>query len=164
MVLTVQINCIMTKSRVLIISIIVLVLLNIGLIAVLMLGHAPRPHHENGPKKPKFIVIEKLHFDENQINKYEVLIDEHRSIIKEKEVEMRAAKHALFDLLKSDNQEGKNERIAKINIIQKDIEEIHFNHFIDIKKLCNPNQIKDYNELTHELAKIFAPHKRPKKR
>ena len=151
----------MTKFRLLIISVIILTLLNVGLIAVLMLGHSPQLHHKKGPKN---IIIEKLHFDETQISKYEVLIKAHRASIKIKEDEMRAAKSALFSLLKNENQEEKNERIAQITIIQKDIEEIHFNHFSDIKELCKPNQVKDFNILTNELAKIFAPHKQPKRK
>jgi periplasmic protein CpxP/Spy len=152
----------MNKSKLLIISVVTLAALNIALILVLTLGHSPRPPHNMGG--PKQIVIEKLHFDANQIEAYEELISVHRETIRSKEEEMRVAKESLYHSLSSNNQDKRDELIAKINIIQKNFEEIHYNHFLDIKKLCKPDQIKDYNELTNELARIFSPQKMPPKR
>jgi protein CpxP len=45
---------------------------------------------------------------------------------------------------------------------QTGIERLHYNHFIDIKKLCIPEQLEDYNALTIELAQIFGPKLPPK--
>lgn len=154
----------MNKSKLLIISVVILILLNIGLVVVLTLQHSSRrpPHKMRSPKQ---IVIEKLHFDANQIKNYEELITKHQKNISNKEFEMKNAKEALYHSLSSDTQDKKDELIAKINILQKDFEEIHFNHFLDIKKLCKPEQMQDYNELTNELAQIFSPPPpiRPKK-
>jgi hypothetical protein len=154
----------MNKNKLLIISVVVLVLLNITLIIVLILGNSPRPPHMQEHQNPQEIIIEKLHFDELQINAYNELIAEHRELIGNKEHEMRIAKEALYHSLSSDNQDEKDELIAKINILQKDFEEIHYNHFLEIKKLCKPEQIQDYNELTNELAKIFSRHPKPPRR
>ncbi|MDN3675870.1 hypothetical protein QWY90_00745 [Flavobacterium paronense] len=33
----------------------------------------------------------------------------------------------------------------------------HFKHFVDIKKLCHKDQMEDFNELTEDLGRIFAP-------
>ena len=40
--------------------------------------------------------------------------------------------------------------------IQKEIEKTHFQHFLEIKALCRPEQIEDFNLLSEELARIFA--------
>tara|TARA_R110001592_G_scaffold357763_1_gene661506 strand:+ start:840 stop:1304 length:465 start_codon:yes stop_codon:yes gene_type:complete len=154
----------MNKNKLLIISVVVLVVLNITLIVVLTLGHSPRPPHMQGHQNPKEIIIERLHFDATQVEAYNEIIAKHREQIGNKEHEMRIAKEALYHSLSSDNQDEKDELIAKINILQKDFEEIHYNHFLEIKKLCKPEQIKNYNELTDELAKIFAPHPEPPRR
>ncbi|MCB9359690.1 MAG: hypothetical protein H6587_11640 [Flavobacteriales bacterium] len=146
----------MTKTKLLIISVVTLAALNIVLIVILTLGHSSRPPHKM--RSPKQIVIEKLHFDASQIEAYEKLILEHQEAIIQKEEEMKYAKGALYHSLSSDNQDEKDELITKINIIQRGFEELHYNHFLDIKKLCKPEQIKDYNKLTNELARIFAPH------
>ena len=146
----------MNKSKLLITSVVILAILNIVLVVILALGHSQHPPRKmDGPKQ---IVIEKLNFDENQIEAYEELITKHRENIANKEDEMRKAKEALYHSLSNENQNKKDELIAKINILQKDFENIHYHHFLDIKKLCKPEQIKNYNELTNELAKIFAPH------
>ena len=42
-------------------------------------------------------------------------------------------------------------------------EKINLEHFLDIKKLCKPNQMKDYESLTQELANLFG-HKMKKPR
>jgi hypothetical protein len=154
----------MNKNKLLIISVAVLVLLNISLIVVLTLGHSPRPPHMQGPQNPQEIIIEKLNFDASQVEAYNEIITEHREQIENKEHEMRIAKEALYHSLSSDNQDEKDQLIAKINILQKDFEDIHYNHFLEIKKLCKPEQIQDYNELTNELAKIFSRHPKPPKR
>lgn len=34
---------------------------------------------------------------------------------------------------------------------------MHFKHFEDIKALCMKDQLDDYNSLTKQLARLFAP-------
>jgi hypothetical protein len=45
----------------------------------------------------------------------------------------------------------------KLGELQRQIETVHYNHFTDIKKLCKPEQLENFNALTHDLAKFFAP-------
>jgi protein CpxP len=45
--------------------------------------------------------------------------------------------------------------------VQTYIERTHYKHFEDIKQLCKPNQQKDFEKLTQEIANLFG---RPKGR
>jgi periplasmic protein CpxP/Spy len=165
LVLTLQINCIMNKTKVLTIAVIVLVLLNISVVATFMLNKPPHPPGMEGRQSPKTIIIERLHFNETQIAAYDDLIKEHRTTIQNKEEQLKLVKEELYALLAADNQTTSTDLITKINMIQKEIEEIHFNHFLDIKKLCKPEQLSDFNELTNELASLFSPiHEHPPRR
>lgn len=154
----------MSKIKVLSIAVIVLILLNIGLITIFVFNKPPHPRHLEGNKGPKMIIIERLHFNKKQITVYEDLIKEHRKKIVNKESEINSIKEELYALLATDNQTESTILIAKINAIEKEIEEIHFAHFLDIKKICNAEQLKDYIKLTNELAIIFTTHKKPTRR
>jgi len=155
----------MNKIRLLIISVVVLVLINLGLVATLFLGHKGHPGTHTPPRqKPKEIIIERLHFNNHQIAEYEKLITEHRHNIEKYDGLIRNTKNQLFDLLKTENHNSKDSLIAEIGNAQHKIEELHFKHFNDIKGLCTVDQIENFNELTNELAKIFAPHHPPKPR
>lgn len=113
---------------------------------------------------PREIVIEKLHFDENQIVEYEKIIEEHQKAIRNLDDSIRNTKNELYQLL---NEEKINSTIVdslylKLANYQKQIETTHFNHFLEIKKLCKKEQLADYKNLTEELSKIFSHPRRPK--
>jgi hypothetical protein len=117
------------------------------------------------PDGPKKLVIEKLHFDEQQISAYEELIDEHRKQIREKNEAIRNQKLALYQQLNSENDSLKTIYLAGIANLQAEVEEIHYKHFIDIKKLCKPEQLSSYEAFSKEILKIFPsnhPGKHPK--
>ena len=157
----------MSKTKLLSIFVAALVALNIILIVVFVIKKPPHPpnapiHHDIGGA-PKNIIIKKLHFDKKQIASYEKLIEQHRSNINSIDGELKVVKQELYILLSKEDQTGKDSLITKVMVFQKEIESTHFNHFLDIKKLCTKEQLKDYNELTHELARLFAPHPSSKK-
>jgi hypothetical protein len=65
--------------------------------------------------------------------------------------------------LQKDQQESlRDSLILEINKVQMNIENIHYNHFLDIKGLCRPEQQQAFNALTADIAKLFSP--RPPKR
>jgi len=59
---------------------------------------------------------------------------------------------------------SKDSLITVINLNQKQIEETHFKHFEDIKKLCKPEQLDDFKEFSKELGRLFAPNKQRKEK
>ncbi|MBS1534651.1 MAG: periplasmic heavy metal sensor [Bacteroidetes bacterium] len=144
----------------------ILVLLNV---AILFFVVGRPPMFPNGPHLPehggpKRLIIEKLHFDQIQKQAYEKLIRAHRSKIDSLDREIRFCKNELYGLLQDNPTDAvaKNKLIAKLGQLQTQIEQTHFEHFADIKKLCHPDQISDYNALTTELAALFSHPPKPK--
>lgn len=107
------------------------------------------------PDGPKKLVIEKLHFDEKQISDYEVLIEGHRKQIRDKNEAIRYHKQALYQQLNAENDSLKVVCLLEIAKLQAQVEEIHYKHFIDIKKLCKPEQLENYEAFSKEILKIF---------
>lgn len=150
----------MTKNKLHILLIAGLLLTNILLVVFIMRPKGGPPHKRPMPRE---IIIERLHFNEAQIQQYETLIQQHRKQITEKERGMMDLKNQLYAQL-SDNQPHNNtdSLASAIGSIQHDIELIHHGHFADIKKLCTPEQMNDFNELVSELAQMFSHPPPPK--
>lgn len=151
----------MEKTKLLTITIIGLLLLNLGTLGFLFLN-GPKGHrlpHEGGRPQPKEIIIEKLHFDAAQQKDYAKLIQWHRGEITRLDSTIRQTKNELYAQLNEAevNTKTKDSLIVLLNSCQKQIEETHFKHFTDIKKLCHQDQLEDFSELTEELSRIFAP-------
>lgn len=153
----------MERTKLLTITIIGLLFINLATLGFVFLN-GPKPGgmpHEGRPL-PKDIIIDKLHFDANQQKEYEKLIRWHRGKIDQLDDSIRQTKNTLYSgLTESDtNTKTKDSLIALLNTYQKQVEETHFKHFEDIKKLCKPEQQEDFKALTTELSRIFAPRPR----
>jgi|JFJP01.1.fsa_nt_gi periplasmic protein CpxP/Spy len=152
----------MNKTKVLVFAVIALVALNFGIIGFLFLSK--NNDGTRGRKMPREIIIEKLHFDANQIAAYEKIIQDHQKKIKGLDDSIRVSKNELYQLLNSDTIDSsqKDTIFFKLADYQKQIETTHFNHFLEIKKLCKKEQLSDYENLTEELSKIFSHPRKPK--
>lgn len=133
------------------IIIVVLFLSNIATLFYSFKMKSMPPKHEG----PRDLIIERLHFTQEQISDYDVLIDWHQKNIREKDSLMQIFKSELY---KSLNTPSKNTDsiISHINTLQKEIEYIHLKHFKDIEALCIEEQKKYFKELTGDLAKLFG--------
>jgi hypothetical protein len=111
-----------------------------------------------GPKK---IIIDKLHFDKEQINNYEISVQQHRKAINNNEAIMNKLRSNLFEQLKYPQDTAKIDSLITVISKQQAVAEyINYNHFIEIKNLCKQTQKKDFDELTTEIANLFSPKKR----
>ncbi|NOT36612.1 MAG: periplasmic heavy metal sensor [Saprospiraceae bacterium] len=144
----------MNKVKVLGIVSLGLLLANIVLIWFLLSHKPPHPKREN----PKKVIVEKLHLDKQQTNDYEKLIQDHQGNIQKSEQQIALLKNQLYSRLNDEQRTNEvDSLIAEIGKVQINIEQIHYNHFLDIKNLCKPEQLKDYNELTSKIANLFTP-------
>ncbi|MGF1923013.1 MAG: hypothetical protein ACQUHE_02445 [Bacteroidia bacterium] len=149
----------MTKIKLLTIAVFCLLAVNILTVSWFFLqrpapndfGSDPRP-----PAGPKMIIIRRLAFDQQQVAEYEVLIKQHRLTIKNLNDSISATKNALYEKLKDKNFKDQDKLIDKIVTFQRGIESTHYNHFEDIRKLCKPSQIDNFNHLTKDLASYFT--------
>lgn len=136
------------------ISLIALGLLLSNAILVYFLLQKPGHHR---PGQQKNVVIERLHFDENQVKQYELLIQKHQDDITETEGRVMVLKTALYKSLATNgNTLLKDSLINELGKVQIAIENIHYQHFQAIRTLCNKGQFADYDSLTNDIAKIFA--------
>ncbi len=160
----------MEKTKLLTITVIGLLVLNLATLGFLFIsgpkGHKPPHDLPEGRQIPREIIINRLHFDVNQQKDYDKIIQWHRGEIKKLDSEIREAKIELYSQLKESQLDlkVKDSLIAVINTNQKQIEITHFKHFEEVKKLCNKDQLEDFNELTEELSKLFSPNKPPRPR
>lgn len=136
-----------------------LLAINTVLIISLVTKKEVRPMHEG----PRNLIIEKLHFSNNQITQYDQYIQWHRHEIRTREKQIMDIKNELYQtLLQPDTLHKKDELMKELGILQQQIEEIHYKHFMDIKHLCSAEQQKDFANLTEEIAYLFAPRRAPK--
>lgn len=154
----------MSKLKLLGIAVIGLLLINLALMAFIFFakplkpgsifteGRAPFPVRE-----PKEIIIERLHFDKDQVAQYEILIQQHRKTIHETDRQIRQAKNNLYTTLSDGNTAAKDSLQNVLAQLQRQVENTHYDHFEAIKKICRPDQLHAFNELTKELARFFAP-------
>ena len=149
----------MNKIKLLTFLVVSLVILNMSLVCFFVLTN-------KGFKKrmPKEIIIEKLHFDKQQITLYEAKIKEHQREIRTLNDSINSTKNKLYQLLNTNtiNEAKKDSLIHLISKQQYQIENVHFNHYLDIKSICKKEQIADFTILTTELAQIFSKKPRPR--
>lgn len=149
----------MNKLRIVSLIAIILFIMNVVLLGFIKLRKGPR---HDGPRNA---IIERLHFDKEQVTQYDTLIAHHRSAIRSAEQEIRQLKNQLYAQLVTDNEisVNKDSLIAKMVNVQTRIEYTHFAHFLEIKKCCMPEQMPYFEELTKEIAKLFSHNPRPHK-
>lgn len=153
----------MSKIKLLTIAVIGLLLVNLGFVAFLFFKkppHKPKGRPPMGQAGPKKIIIDRLDFDKEQVAQYDQLIKEHQVAIKSLEDSIKYAKNDLYRSLTDENNTGKDSLIANLGLLQRQIELTHYQHFESIKKICHPDQLTYFNELTKELARFFAPGKK----
>jgi len=143
----------MSKIKLLSIITISLLVTNLALIGFVFFGKS-----KHQPIDRKYVVIEKLNFDDNQIVEFEKLIDWHQKEIRATDREIRTLKNKLYSTLITDTIEGlRDSLISEIGKKQMKIETIHLNHFTQVKKLCRLEQKAAFEDFSTELAKFLSP-------
>ena len=160
----------MSKTKLLSIAVIGLLLINITMVSFLILRKPPPPPEGRPPMGlegqpssqddgPKNVIIDRLGFDKEQVAAYEKLIAEHQASVKSLQDSIHLIKNALYQTLNHNAFTGKDSLINQLNIFQKQMELTHYDHFTALKKLCRPDQMDRFNKLTNELARFFTPGK-----
>lgn len=142
----------MNKSKFLLLIIVVLLIIN----AVLVFQF-----FNKNKKDPKTFIIEKLHFDKAQQKKYEGYVQKHRKDVKENEAILNKQKSALYATLQKEMDTALVDSFLTAIVAQQYVaEQINYQHFLEIKSLCKPEQQADYNELTQDILHLFSRRKR----
>lgn len=152
----------MSKSKLLIFAVISLFVINIiTLLFFVIKDSNKKPRHDKGPRRsPKDFVIEKLEFDKEQVASYESTIKKHGDSVTKIDKEIFFLKNSLYnELSNSSNKKLTDSLFVQIANNQSIIEKLHYNHFLEIKKICKPEQLNNYKSLTNELTKLFSSQK-----
>ena len=65
-------------------------------------------------------------------------------------------RHKLYETLTAtETATGKDSLLTEIGNLQIVLENIHYKHFQDIKKLCKPEQQKAFDTFTLEITNLF---------
>jgi protein CpxP len=140
-----------------------LFLLNVLTISSLFFFEMNDNNRKNEHARPEKIIIDQLNFDKTQQEQYRKLITWHRNRINTFENQIKNNKQQLYAELSKNNVDlrTKDSLINNLSLCQKEIEITHFQHFEDIKKICKPNQVQDFINLTKELSTIFSKKRKP---
>lgn len=152
----------MDRTKLLTITVLGLLIINIGTLSFLFFssrsnhggGHGPNHVMMEGPKK---IISERLNFDGHQQELFEKIVLEHKEQMHTLSTKARHLHDELFGLLKSENFNAnlKDSLLNEISVNQKNLDNLNFDHFQKIKSICKPQQLSAYNELIEELGHLF---------
>ena len=119
-------------------------------------GFMPPPRHmEGGPGR---MIIEELKLSQEQIQQFEKLKEAHRSAMRELDGKGKELRNQYFDLLKQEQSDQKlsGELLSAIANNQKIIENVTFDHFRDVRKLCNVGQKKTFDSIIGDILRNMA--------
>ncbi len=143
----------MERNKILIIAVIGLLLLNAATIGFLMLGTPPHPMKDG----PASLIIERLHFDTNQEVEFRKLAKVHHEEFKKLQQISIETHQEYYKLMKQDDIDSMKvnslRQIMAVN--QQLIDKLNFEHFLDIKKLCNTEQRILFNDFADEIGGLF---------
>jgi periplasmic protein CpxP/Spy len=151
----------MSKTKFLTIIVIILFVINVITLSFFLINNQRKLFRDHRPQAPSEVIIDRLHFDENQIGQYEKLIEAHQSEINSFDKKINSVKNELYlQLSKPDDKNLTDSLLTVLLATQKQIEVTHLNHFKEVKSICKPNQIEDFNNLSKDLSGLFRPKKR----
>ncbi len=154
------------QKRYLWITVIVLLILNISSLTVLWMGRpdGSRPQKaQNDPateaNRIQELLKAELDFDETQSLQYLKLRREHRQKAVQLQKDISRIKKQMFDevLVENPKQELSDSLLALAQEKQAQLEKITFQHFLDLKKLCKPEQQDKLKILLNEFFRKNAP-------
>lgn len=130
----------MNKQKFYIIIIGVLILINLTLMWLFF-------NQNNSSKKcgPRDMIIEALHFDDEQIREYDLLIKDHRIL-------MFKVKSELYNFRKSYFLTDSDSALSLLSNSYSNLENINKNHINEIMEICNSSQKEDFRIVIKENA------------
>lgn len=158
----------MERTKLLTLAVLGLLLLNLLTIGFLILRPSQFPHNERfqdpqpDNKGPARLIIARLHFDDQQQKQYLDLVRQHKQQMMRLNMESVQLFQAYYGLLTSAHPDSTKRSLARqISDVQRQIAELNFSHFQQIKSLCRSDQQADFVKLVADLAHLFGQRQRP---
>ena len=144
----------MNKTKFLSILVMLLVVSNLALILFVLLRKPPRK------EGPQAVIIERLHLDETQQKSYSELVKTHRKIISETQDSILIVKEQLYaTLINPPKTNEKDSLVRLLGDLQIRIENTHYQHFIDLKKICRTEQQGYFEAFSKDITTLFPQQK-----
>ena len=137
------------QKRYLLFVIVLLVILNLATILMILLNRPPQPllqREQRRPEQEKMhiqqLLKDELGFDKTQTEQYLKLREEQHERASLIQNEIQLIKKQMFDeVLKENPQTTLSDSLLKLSQEKMaDLEQLTFNYFLDLKKLCKPEQ------------------------
>jgi len=152
----------MSREKFLTIAVGFLFLLNLGTIGFLYLNR-PQP-----PRELFRVITKELNFDDQQEEQFFALRDQHRNRMDRLDREFADTLEKYLQLLKEREPSSsiRDSLENSIASIEKQKAAVTLKHFQEVKALCRPDQLKNFERLIPELSRILLPPKnqRPPRR
>lgn len=150
----------MNKVKILSISVVALILLNLCVLIYIAQKPTQPPPFENGTPRdennPGHIIIKKLQFNKAQIDQFNALKNQHRLQIKQFNAAIKQTKTFLYQSISKDTDKNYSDSlIERLGSLQVDIERTHYQHFQSIKAMCTPDQQERFKALMEEIGGFF---------
>ena len=147
----------MTTNKVIKISLLVMVVLNVTLLFFLMNppNHPPQyPKETPGPLFQR--ISEKLQLTPEQQQSFERMAMEHREKMHEIENRQATLVNAYFETLKHEETTEANRLLTQITKQEASKLQITYAHFQDLKNLLNPSQKADFQLIVEDVLKVIV--------
>ena len=157
-----------SKNNILLWVIIVLLILILSAMGTIMFHvHSNRMKHDQ-PREPQNEISqikEKLNFTDEQTEKFKLIKEKHDEIVNPIKSQIDDERSKLNNEMSSDNTDT-----AKLNKILTNIAELRLkmakeqiNMFLEIKKICNPDQLAKFSSYTKDKIMRTDSRKTPKR-
>lgn len=150
----------MNKTTLLTVAVVGLLLLNAGLLVFMFTKRPPMgPPRGEGRGSAAEVIIEKLKLDDKQQLQFAELRKQHRDQMEKIQGEDRELHRTYFDLLKQDNpNHTQADSLATlIGEHNKQIQQVTFNHFEQLRKICNAEQKQLFDATIDEIIRMMMP-------
>ena len=147
-----------TKSKLYILLIVVLALLNVSLILFFWKGPPSKSTRRGqggsqGQARLEFFVSRKLDFSTEQQEEYGRLKKAHFEEVGHEFRRMRRLRRRLFNMVGEDNNVGKRQRLLKeIGETQSTIDSLTFIHFQNLRNICDEGQKSKFDKVMDEVV------------
>lgn len=146
-----------TKNKSLIAIIIFLILTNIAMLIFFLYLKPGKRMHSKEDSIASFLRKE-LSFNDKQLTNYNLLKDKHFQNIKPAFEDIRNAKDSLYNLLYQSNI---SDSLVKMKALiigtkQTDLDVQMFNHFKNIRALCEPEQLPKFDSSFKKVVQRFT--------
>ncbi len=138
----------MEKTKLLTLSIIGLLLLNLGTLGFFWMNHLHESRMLVGPQL-KERIAEELQFDEAQKEVFELLVKDHQMRSQQIRLEIEQAKKEYYQI--GGRSKGSLNALMTLKNAYGKLDELNYQHFEQIRGICRGDQIKKFEALVQKI-------------